>query len=79
MKILLKETEVEKLTEEWLDADEDVDWANMMNKAQLKKVAEWGGEPCPIGGIVLSVEGDNHRILRRECNHCWQALLKELE
>lgn len=37
-------------------------------KTQLKKVAGWGSEYC---------EFQNRP--RRECGHCWQALLKEVE
>ena len=36
-------------------------------KAQLKKVKNWLEIYCESGGP------------RRECGHCWQALLKEIE
>ena len=48
-------------------------------KAQLKKVVEWGDEPCYIhlvkDGAVNTTEG----IKRRECSKCWQALLEEVK
>lgn len=75
MKLLLTEKEVDQLTEEWLDADEDVDWADMMNKAQLKKVWDWGDEACS--------DKEHHprydHMLKRVCPICWQVLLKEIE
>ena len=39
--ILLTEEEISNLSEEWLNADEDVDWANYLCKAQLRKLIEW--------------------------------------
>ena len=36
-------------------------------KAQLKKVANWLDTYCESGRP------------RRECGHCWQSLLKEIE
>ena len=66
--ILLTDKEINRLSEEWLDADEDVDWATMMNKAQLKKVMKWGI------GFCHHKDGP---LFRRECPHCWQVLLDE--
>ncbi|KKK83993.1 hypothetical protein LCGC14_2787840, partial [marine sediment metagenome] len=37
-------------------------------KAQLKNVERWGSEYCELQNRP-----------RRECGHCWQALLKEVE
>ncbi len=72
MKILLTEIEIDQLSEEWLGADEDVDWAEMMCKAQLKKVVEWGEIACghDIGGYCVK---------RWACPICRQAILKEVE
>jgi len=70
--ILLTDKEVNRLSEEWLDADEDVDWATMMNKAQLKKVVEylqerWNGTEYEFYNIVAIPKED------------WQSLLAKVE
>ena len=48
-------------------------------KAQLKKVVEWGTEYCvwhpqqsPNGSLYANLH-------RRQCDVCWQDLLKEIE
>ena len=74
--IRLTDEEVDKLSEEWLDADEDVDWATMMNKAQLKKVYEWGTSGCPHGGCL---PGGHYELSKSQCSRCWQVLLEEME
>ena len=38
--MLLDNKEIDRLTEEWLNADEDVDWAQMLLKAQLKNIMD---------------------------------------
>ena len=70
MKILLTDKEIDKLSEEWLDADEDVDWAEMMCKAQLKKVYEWLISPC---------EHELGWCHKFSCPLCRDVLLKEVE
>lgn len=47
-------------------------YEHQLNKAQLKKIAEWGNEPC--FEHRLGMDG-----LRRRCRECWQALLKECD
>jgi len=42
---------------------------NKILKAQLKKIYDWGNEPCPHW------VGD----LKRECPDCWQTLLEEIK
>ena len=43
-------------------------------KAQLKKVYEWGNEPCPhTHDILLDIS------FKRQCDECWQALLEEIK
>ena len=44
--ISLSPEEIEKLSEEWLEAAEEVDWADMMCKAQLEQLHKWGEEMC---------------------------------
>ena len=36
-------------------------------KAQLKKMTEWGNQPC------------EHGVQQKRCVPCWQSLLKEIE
>jgi len=53
-------------------------------KAQLKKIYDWGNEPCPHRtelkkrldepGILTVIVGT-----RRECSDCWAELEKELD
>jgi len=40
-------------------------------KAQVKKIYQWGEEPCPHGG-----KGQRKK---RHCYGCWQQLKKEIE
>lgn len=52
---------------------DDTDLCFRVAKAQLGKVVEWGNEEC------LEYSNDFISIKRRECSHCWQTLLKEIE
>ena len=45
---------------------------DMGAKAQLKKVVEWGDEPC---NQHINLVHDAHR---HECLLCWQSLLGEV-
>ncbi len=40
-------------------------------KAQLKKVVEWGNEPCDVK------EHYELNAKKRQCEACWQSLLEE--
>ena len=40
-------------------------------RAQVKRVGEWGDEPC--------TEHDIEGYLKRECSQCWQSLKEELD
>ncbi len=71
--IILSPEEIEQVSEEWLNADEDVDWANSLNKAQLKKVVEWGDEECLEHGWGAE------DTARKRCWSCWQVLLEEVK
>ena len=62
--IRLTDEEINRLTEEWLDADEDVDWATMMNKAQLRKALEYIHNKVSTTGITVKE---------------WQTLLEEVK
>lgn len=42
--------------------------------AQLKRVAEWGNEPCQIHTNSLAPIK-----VKRECPYCWQELIKEAQ
>lgn len=44
-------------------------------KAQLKKVYEWGNEPCPHWKVNKGI----YNPKRRECDICWSELKKEIE
>ena len=71
MSILLTEEDLDKLAVEYplLDFSFEDDYreeVEIMRKAQLKKVAEWGDGECPHSGSI-----------RRCCPKCWQELLKE--
>ena len=62
-----------------LNPEDYLEEGKAVAKAQLKKVVEWGDEPCYIhlvkDGAVDTTEG----IKRRECPKCWQALLEEVK
>ena len=42
-------------------------------KLQLKKVMEWGNEPCDEHTV-----GIRAKLKRHQCIECWQALLEEV-
>ncbi len=44
-------------------------------KAQLKKVVEWGDEPCIEHEHGKRVDA----VPRKHCSECWQALLEEVK
>ena len=47
------------------------------NKAQAKKIYEWGNEVCSHG---TSIDGFGFVMtVRRGCQECWKELLKEIE
>lgn len=46
---------------------------NARNKAQLKKVFEWGEETCPH-----DLFGEGTQCFKHACDECWQSLKKEL-
>ena len=57
--------ELEELREyDWMVCEED----RAVAKAQLKKVILWGNTYCK-----------EQNKPQRECGHCWQALLEELD
>uniref|UniRef100_A0A6M3JTU1 Uncharacterized protein n=1 Tax=viral metagenome TaxID=1070528 RepID=A0A6M3JTU1_9ZZZZ len=60
MGILLTEDEIEALSVWWLDAPEAVDWAETLNRAQVKKVSDF---LCDFGE-------------EKTLEACWQALKK---
>lgn len=55
--------------------ESSIAWNEFISKAQLKKVAEWGNEPCPH---ILTQIMDGSETKKRNCEACWQALLKEV-
>ena len=74
--MLLSDKEIQRA---WVDKalsdnfEEDITkHAELVAKAQLKKVVEWGNEPCKD-------RTHNGEMPRRWCWSCWQALLKETE
>lgn len=79
MSILLTKEERDKAWEDTFEepisfdhkptADEVFDLRlESVDKAQLKKLADWGNGYCEF-----------QNKLRRECEHCWQVLLREIE
>lgn len=59
----------------------DKDIGDNSAKAQLKKVAEWGNEPCEERShwVLLDNMTQCPMPLKRECPLCWQALLEEIK
>ena len=48
-----------------------------VNKAQLKRVVEWGDEMCPH---IIDLEGvGTFELPKRACKKCWQSLLDEVK
>jgi len=74
MEILLTEDEVGALSEWWANAPEEVDWAETLNRAQLKKVVEWLLDECENEEHEHGYSGCE--FLRYECAECRQALKK---
>ena len=75
MSILLTEEEIEKLSEEWLEADKDVDWAKMLLKAQLKGVRD----AFNSAGIYKIREDGAYFWNPQRFREFWQSLLEECE
>ena len=75
--ILLSPEKIEKLSEEWLEAAEEVDWATTVAHAQLKQLHKWGEEMCYDHNGAQKKE-QNWYVKRRECPVCWNALEGEL-
>ena len=80
MSILLTDKEIKQALESELDENFFKERGFKSNskelfiaKAQLKKVVEWGSEPCYEH---LSVMG-GLPVRRARCEICWQKLLKE--
>jgi len=48
-------------------------------KAQLRNVVEWGNEDCPHNPAIPNSRVFRHALKKRQCEECWQALLKEIE
>lgn len=81
--LLLNKEEFAKLHDDFFgegssDCSEidDTDLCYKVAKAQLKKVVEWGDESCPH---ILTQIMDGSETKKRNCDACWQALLKEVE
>ena len=74
--ILLDDKERDILLEEFQDTYQDWSRDNLLaffNKAQAKKIYEWGEEQCQghhTSGIWFK---------RRECTKCWQDLRQKLK
>ena len=76
MSILLDEKERRQIPVGFhylLEYKEELDW---LLRIQAKKIYEWGKEVCSHGTLI---DGSNFIMrLRRECQECWQELLKEI-
>ena len=71
MPILLSPEEIEALSEEWLEAEEDVDWADTLCRAQLRKVVEW------LWGDCDDATHADFGLIRIDCNECGHSLKEE--
>ena len=75
MSISLTEKEQDAVWRRYEDCDKGQLWDNVLIKAQLKKVYEWGNEDCPHAG---SVAGET-LLHKHDCYKCWEALLNDVE
>ncbi len=66
--MLLKEFPVQESTQH------GTDYAELVAKAQLKKVVEWGNDFC----MDNSHYGKREHNRKGLCLMCWQALLEEI-
>ena len=79
--MILNEEEIKQAIREYGSSkgngygDLDTYMEEFIAKAQLKKVYDWGCELC-TEHIKLQIPA---RILKRECQYCWQALLEVKE
>ncbi len=75
---ILSDKVIEELTEWWLHAPEDVDWAQTILKAQdqhtRKEIKEWGEELCKEHAPEKYYNSVHKRF---QCSGCWQSLLSE--
>jgi len=81
MNILLTDEEIEESSQVDMflpngEVDPDCGYLRgrqQVARAQLKRVAEWGNEPCPHPSTF-----DGQRLTKKKnCPDCWQVLLKE--
>ena len=75
--VLLSPEKIEELSEWWLDAVEEVDWATTVAKSQLKQLHKWGEEMCYDHNGAQRKE-QNWYVKRHDCPECWQALKEEV-
>ena len=70
MGILLTDEEIKEASREYPDSmlNYNPPQLRRITISQLKKAGRWGSEYCELQNRP-----------RRECGHCWQALLKEVE
>ena len=61
----------EPIDKEWVNSCLPL-YRDKIAKAQLNKLHKWGNETC-------TCKGDYINIKRRQCDECWQSLLKEIE
>ena len=74
--MLLREEEISLALRNQGYTDEVYPELEVVAKAQLKKVVEWGDGHCS-----LLEHGDNAKwpIPRKHCLECWQVLLEEVK
>ena len=81
MRILLKPKEICRAVGCTSMGEGVLEIIGQSNKAQAKKIAEWGNEICSehLPKWKGSVDLMGGVLSKRECPKCWQELLKEIE
>ena len=52
---------------------------DILEKAQLKRVLEWGEEECMGHGEMKNGFSYTYSLQRRQCSICWGVLLEEVK
>ena len=77
MSILLEPEEIYRAVDCVAMGDKILATFRCSNKAQAKKIYEWGNEVCSHG---TSIDGAGFVMQpRRQCDDCWLELLGEIE
>jgi len=77
MSILLTDEEIKEAISSSVAPLTKID-RDVVAKAQLVKLYKWGDEDCPHD-VTRSAGAVLYWSLKRNCDICWQALLKECD